>query len=112
MKNKKRICDNCPECNPVLNRECFWKIEKSVPLHFKPSKIKACVSIEEINGIGYLKAQEIDKIPFDTEFLSWLISFCVGKRINIFWQTKNLPFFLGSTDFLRAVATFKKQEDL
>jgi hypothetical protein len=112
MKNKKRLCDNCPECNPTLKKECFWKIEKSVPLHFKPSIIKACVSVESTSGIVYLKAVELDGVMFDSEFLSWLLSFCVANKINVFWQTKNIPFFLGNPDFLRVTETIKKQESL
>ena len=110
MKNKKKSCEGCPECNPILKKECFWKIEKSAPLHFKPSAIKACVSIENIDEVVYLKAIELDGIMFDSEFLSWLLSFCVGNKINIFWQTKNIPFFLGTPDFLKLAETIKKQE--
>jgi hypothetical protein len=98
-KNKKRICGECPECLLGPKNSCFWQIEKAVPEHFKPSLIKSYVSLEEINGIHYLKALELGE-DFNTEFLSWFLSFCVGHQINVFWKTKNVPFYLGSPIFL------------
>ena len=61
QKNKKRICGECPECQLGPKTKCFWQIEKSVPEHFKPSMIGAFVSVEEVDGMGYLKATEMDK---------------------------------------------------
>jgi len=102
QKNKKRICGECPECILGPKTHCFWQIEKLVPEHFKPSKIKAFVSIETVEDIGYLRAWEIEG-QFDSEFLSWILSFCVSQKINIFWETKNIPFYLGSTNFIDAL---------
>jgi hypothetical protein len=99
MKNKKRVCKECPECSLGPKNSCFWEMEPNVPEHFKPSLIKAYISLENINGIHYLQASEMDS-PFDPEFLSWLLSFCVGNKINIFWKTGDIPFCLGSLEFI------------
>jgi hypothetical protein len=109
QKNKKRVCGECPECKLGPKTKCFWQIEKSVPEHFKPSMIKAFVSVEEVDGMGYLKASEMDK-AFDTEFLSWLLSFCVGNKVNVFWKTKNIPFCLGSNEFIEALTQELKEK--
>ena len=109
-KNKKRICRECPECKMGPKNSCFWEIEKDVPEHFKPSLIKAYVSIETINEIPYLEAFEMDGHLFDPEFLSWLLSFCVGHKINVVWKTKNIPFSLGATNFLVALNEKNKKE--
>jgi hypothetical protein len=101
-KNKKRICGECPECNLGPKTFCFWQLEHAVPEHFKPSLIKAFISLEDLDGIGYLKASEMEK-DFDPEFLSWFLSFCVGHKINVFWKTKDIPFCLGSTEFIEAL---------
>jgi hypothetical protein len=98
-KSKKRVCGECPECNLGPKTFCFWQMEKAVPEHFKPSLIKAYISIENVDGIGYLSASEMEE-SFDSEFLSWFLSFCVGNKINVFWKTKNIPFCLGSVEFI------------
>ena len=109
QKNKKRICGECPECLLGPKTHCFWQIEKAVPEHFKPSIINAFVSVEEVGGMGYLKASEMSK-PFDTEFLSWLLSFCVGNKINVFWKTKDIPFCLGSNEFIQSLTEELEEE--
>jgi hypothetical protein len=102
MKTKKRVCGECPECLLGPKNSCFWEMEQAVPEHFKPFLIKAYVSLENINGIHYLEASEIDE-SFDSEFLSWLLSHCVGNKINVFWKTKGIPFCLGHTDFIEVL---------
>lgn len=102
-KNKKRVCGECPECNLGPKTSCFWQIEKAVPEQFKPSLINAYISVENVNGIGYLTASEMNDQSFDSEFLSWFLSFCVGHKINVFWKTKNIPFCLGSTEFIETL---------
>jgi hypothetical protein len=109
MKNKKRICKECPECLSGPKNSCFWQIEKAVPEHFKPSLIKAYVSLESLNGINYLQASEIEG-NFDSEFLSWLLSFSVGNKINIFWKTKDIPFCLGSTEFIEILTRMLEEK--
>ncbi len=96
---KRRSCKSCPQCKLKTDTSCFWQIEKNVPEKFKPSEIGAYICIENISGIGYLRAVEIDR-SFDSEFLSWFVSFCVGQGINAFWKTKDVPFCLGSQDFV------------
>jgi hypothetical protein len=102
-KNKKRVCGECPECDLGPKTFCFWQIEHAVPEHFKPSLIKAFISLEDVDGLGYLKASEMEEKPFDPEFLSWFLSFCVGQKINVFWKTKNIPFCLGSPEFIETL---------
>jgi hypothetical protein len=109
MKNKKRSCRECPECTIGPKISCFWEVEMAMPEHFKPSLIGAYVSLESINGINYLQASEIDK-SFDSEFLSWLLSFCVGNKFNIYWKTKDIPFCLGSTDFIETLTRFLQEK--
>jgi hypothetical protein len=107
-KNKKRVCGECPECNLGPKTFCFWQLENAVPEHFKPSLIKAFISLEDLDGIGYLKASEMEK-SFDSEFLSWFLSFCVGNKINVFWKTNNVPFCLGSPEFIEALTKSLKE---
>jgi hypothetical protein len=106
-KGKKRVCGECPECNLGPKTFCFWQMETAVPEKFKPSLIKAYISVENVNGLGYLKASELQE-NFDSEFLSWFLSFCVAHKINVFWKTKDIPFCLGSSEFIdtltRAIA--------
>jgi hypothetical protein len=109
IKNKKRVCGECPECNLGPKAFCFWQIEKAVPEHFKPSLIGAYISLEDINGLGYLQPSEIEK-PFDPEFLSWVLSFCVGNKINVFWKTKDIPFCLGSPEFIETMTRFIQED--
>lgn len=96
---KTRRCKDCPQCSSDSNSPCFWKIEKHMPEKFRPSKIKSYISIESINGIGYLKAVEMDG-SFDSEFISWFFCFCVGKKINAFWKTNGVPFCIGDSQFI------------
>jgi hypothetical protein len=107
-KSKKRICGKCPECSIGPKNSCFWEIEQAVPEHFNPSLIKAYISLENVNGINYLQASEIEG-QFDSEFLSWFLSFCVGNKINVFWKTKEIPFCLGSTEFIEILTRSMKE---
>jgi hypothetical protein len=109
-KKKKRICGDCPECKLGPKTFCFWQIDHAVPEHFKPSLIKAFISLEDVDGFGYLQANEIDDTQFDSEFLSWLLSFCVGNRFNVYWKTKNIPFCLGSTEFIEALSRSRQEK--
>lgn len=103
MKNKKRTCRECPECKLDPKNSCFWEIEQAVPEHFKPSKIKAYIALEALNGMHYLNVSEWES-PFDPEFLSWLLSYCVANKINVFWKTKDIPFCLGTKEFIETIA--------
>lgn len=107
LLTKKRICGDCPQCITDSEFSCFWEVEDIIPEKFKPSEIKAYISIENINGIGFLKATEMGQ-TFDTEFLSWFIAFCVGKGINCFWITKEVPFCLGSPQFVEIAINASK----
>ena len=108
--NKKRICGECPECKLGPKTFCFWQIEKAVPEHFKPSLIKAFISLEDVNGFGYLQANEMNDTSFDSEFLSWFLSFCVGHKFNVYWKTKNIPFCLGTPDFIETLTRSFSEE--
>ena len=109
-RKKKRICGECPECNLGPKTFCFWQIDQSVPEHFKPSLIKAFISLEDVDGFGYLQASEMEDKPFDPEFLSWFLSFCVGNKFNVYWKTKNTPFCLGSPDFIEALTRYRQEK--
>jgi hypothetical protein len=102
-KNKKRVCGECPECKLGPKNFCFWQMDHAVPEHFKPSLIKAFVSLEDVDGFGYLQASEIEDNPFDPEFLSWFLAFCVRNKLNVYWKTRNIPFCLGSTEFIETL---------
>jgi len=91
-KKKKRICGECPECKLGPKTFCFWQIDHAVPEHFKPSLIKAFISLEDVDGFGYLQANEMDDTQFDSEFLSWFLSFCVGNRFLQFFLKKKKQY--------------------
>jgi len=110
LKNK-RICGDCPQCMSDSELSCFWQIEKMVPEKFKPSEIKAFISVENVNGIGYLKISEMSK-PFDTEFLSWVLCFCIGNKINVFWETNKKPFWLGPPEFIETLSRLMEVENI
>lgn len=109
-KNKKRICGECPECNLGPKTFCFWQLEKAVPEHFKPSLINAFISLEDTDGFGYLQASEMHDKPFDPEFLSWFLSFCVGNKFNVYWKTQGIPFCLGSPEFIESITKSLSEE--
>lgn len=110
-KKQKRVCGECPECNLGPKTFCFWQMDQAVPEQFKPSLIKAFISLEDVDGFGYLQASEMDDTQFDSEFLSWFLSFCIGNRFNVYWRTKNIPFCLGSTEFIDALTRSLEEKD-
>lgn len=107
---KIRAC-RCPQCKSGEGFYCFWKVEKEVPEDFKPLKIKAFISVENINGLGFLRANEMGA-DFDLKFLSWFLTFCVGKNINAFWKIKEEAFCVGSPQFVEIAWRAAKEGSL
>jgi hypothetical protein len=105
---RKRACRECPDCLSDTRKDCFWQIENQVPESFKPSKIKAYISVENISGIGFLRATDMNQ-PLDPTFLSWFVTFCVGKNLNAFWRSGGEPFFIGSQEFVELAWRAQKE---
>lgn len=95
------IYDKRPK-EPCKTFSCMWRADTRMPEHFKPSLINSIVSQQSIAGIPYLSAVEAGA-KSDPEFLSWFISYCVAGKINAEWHVEDKRFFIGTTDFGKAM---------
>lgn len=97
--------------DPCKTFVCMWRADMRMPEHFKPSEINSIVTQQTIAGIAYLAAIETGTRP-DPEFLSWFISYCVSNRVNAEWHVGDKKFFIGTTDFSKAMNEKYEKDNL
>lgn len=94
------IYKNRPE-EPCKTFECVWRATDYVPEKFKPSKIGQILTAQQLYGIDYLGVAYAGK-EVDPEFLSWFVTFAVGRQLNVEWSVDGVLYALGSPAFMEA----------
>jgi hypothetical protein len=92
--------DRPPVC---ISYTCAWLIDRNVPRWLKPSECGVVATWREVAGIRYLDAAEIDR-KMDSSVLSWLLMQHVNHRVNIRYQIDGGWNWVGSAEFLQAMA--------
>jgi hypothetical protein len=106
--------DNRPE-DVCRTFECAWRATDYVPLHFSPKNTGQIVAVQQLEGVEYLAMAFAGK-EVEPDFLSWFVTFAVGRQLNVEWSINGQLYALGSPDFMAARArrneAFQRQNKL
>jgi hypothetical protein len=102
--------DNRPEevCSAF---ECAWRATDYVPLHFSPKNTGQIVAVQILEGIEYLAMVFAGK-EVEPDFLSWFVTFAVGRQLNVEWSINGQLYALGSSAFMEARARRDKENQI
>lgn len=108
------IYNNRPE-DICRTFECAWRATDYVPLEFSPKNTGQIVAVQAIDGIEYLAMAFAGK-EVETDFLSWFVTFAVGRQLNVEWSINGQAYAMGSQEFMQARdkrnAEYQKQRGL
>lgn len=90
--------ENRPE-NPCKTFVCMWRAEEFVPEEFSPKETGNIITAQRIGNIEYLSLVYAGK-EVQTDFLSWFVSFCVGRQLNAEWVVNGKAYLIGSHEFV------------
>jgi hypothetical protein len=74
-----------------------------VPLHFSPKNTGQIVTAQRLDGIDFLCMVFAGK-EVEPDFLSWFVTFAVGRQLNVEWSINGQLYALGSGAFMEARA--------
>lgn len=94
------IYKNRPK-DPCKEFECSWKASEFVPEEFSPKATGQIISTQSIEGIPFLSAAYAGK-ELGPDFLSWFVTFVVGRQLNAEWSVNNVSHAMGSPEFIAA----------
>lgn len=94
------IYNNRPE-DICRTFECSWRATDYVPLHFSPKNTGQIIAVQDLEGINYLAMAFAGK-EVEPDFLSWFVTFAVGRQLNVEWSINGQLYALGSPDFMAA----------
>ena len=87
--------------DPCKTFECIWRATDYVPEKFKPSETGQILAAQKLYGIDYLGMAYAGE-EIDPEFLSWFVTFAVGRQLNVEWSVDGVLYALGSPAFMEA----------
>lgn len=65
----------------------------------KPSEINAILDYQEMpDGTPYLRVKEAGEV-LSSKVLTWVITYCLGKNINLYWEIEGGSNWIGSPEF-------------
>ena len=88
---------------PCKSFECSWRATDFVPLEFSPKNTGQIIAAQRIDGVDYLSMVFAGK-EVEPDFLSWFVTFAVGRQLNIEWSINGQLYALGSIPFMEARA--------
>jgi hypothetical protein len=86
---------------PCKTFECSWRATDYVPLEFSPKNTGQIVAVQKLEEIDYLAMAFAGK-EVEPDFLSWFVTFAVGRQLNIEWSINGQLYALGSPAFMEA----------
>jgi len=89
--------------DPCKTFECSWRATDYVPIEFSPVNTGQIVTPQRIDGIDYLSMVFAGK-EVQPDFLSWFVTFAVGRQLNVEWSINGEIYALGSVAFMEARA--------
>lgn len=85
--------------NPCKTYECEWLKDGNIPEWLKPSVSNIIITTRTKDGIGYWSVEEAGS-KITVEALSWLLSYCLQKGINIKYSIGSGHYKFGSSNFM------------
>jgi hypothetical protein len=82
-----------------------------VPIEFSPKNTGQIVTVQSIEGIEYLVLAFAGK-EVQPDFLSWFVTFAVGRQLNVEWSINGQLYALGSGAFMEARARRDKENEI
>jgi len=107
-------CNGCsiyekrPEI-PCRTFRCVWLDDQDIPEWMKPSLSNVLITQRTIRGIKYLEVFETGQ-KIDSSALSWLIQYCLSKKINVKYQVGGGWNWVGSSEFSDALSLLQNGE--
>jgi hypothetical protein len=89
--------------DPCKTFECSWRATDYVPLEFSPANTGQIITAQKLDGIDFLCMVFAGK-EVQSDFLSWFVSFAVGRQLNVEWSINGQLYALGSGQFMEARA--------
>jgi hypothetical protein len=97
--------------DPCKTFECAWRATDYIPLEFSPVNTGQIVVPYQLDGIDFLSMVFAGK-EVDPKFLSWFVTFAVGRQLNVEWSIDGQLYALGSQDFMEARARRDKENEI
>lgn len=91
--------------DPCKTFLCYWKIDRTIPEHFKPSISKTIMiyrrSVENINHLDLVDAGK----PISTEILSFALSLFQSKKVDSvrWWVKGKMNYVSRDEKFIQAI---------
>jgi hypothetical protein len=95
---------------PCQTFECSWRATDYVPLHFSPKNTGQIVTTQKLDGIDFLCMVFAGK-EVESDFLSWFVTFAVGRQLNVEWSIDGQLYALGSGAFMEARAKRDRENE-
>jgi hypothetical protein len=100
--------ENRPE-RPCRGFKCEWLRQPDVyPDEMRPDKILAIFSLQEVDGIPYLRVTEAGG-RLDAEVLSHAIKLTLLNKFNIYWEVDGKMHWFGNKDFVTIMNKHKNE---
>lgn len=97
--------------DPCKTFECAWRATDYVPLEFSPVNTGQIVVPYQLDGVNFLSAVFAGK-ELQPDFLSWFVTFAVGRQLNVEWSIDGQLYALGSQEFMEARARRDKEKNV
>lgn len=65
----------------------------------KPSQVDAILSKRNEDGIPYISLNEAGSVV-SSRVLSWLLTYCLANKINVYWEVESGTNWLGTSEFV------------
>ena len=99
--------ENRPQ-NPCRGFQCEWvRQPQAYPEEMRPDRIQAIFSLQEVDGIPYLRITEAGQ-RLDAEVLSHGIKLALLNKANIYWEIDGKIHWFGNRDYIQAIDKYKK----
>ena len=100
--------ENRPD-SPCRGFICEWiRQPQAYPDEMRPDRINAVFSLQEVDGIPYLRITEAGA-RLDSEVLSHGIKLALLNRANIYWEIGDKMHWFGNGDFTRAMSKYREE---
>ena len=100
--------ENRPQ-SPCRGFECEWLRQPDVyPEEMRPDRVGAIFSLQEVDGVPYLRITEAGKI-LDAETLSHGVKITLLNRYNLYWEVDGKMHWFGNKDFVTIMNKYRKE---
>jgi len=98
--------ENRPE-NPCKGFECEWlRLPDLYPEEMRPDKVGAIFSLQEVDGVRYLRITEMGK-RLDSEVLSHGVKITLAHKYNLYWEIEGKMHWFGNNDFVTIMNKYR-----